>query len=65
MPRATEIINSFSLNCPPYGILNDYTSCDVSLTSGTNLNVTIDYGDGSVQQIFTPTGKAYFFLLQN
>jgi hypothetical protein len=57
LPKITEIVNTPVINCPSVGILNDYTRCDINLSAGTNLNVTIDYGDGSAPQNFIPTGR--------
>ena len=56
LPKITEIVNTSVINCPPVGLLNDYTRCEINLSAGTNLNVTIDYGDGSAPQNFIPTG---------
>ena len=55
LPSIQETMSTnVSLSCPANVTLNDYLRCDVTLVGGgSNLQLTIDYGDGSIQ-VYSP-----------
>ena len=53
-PVGSELIEAFNVTCPTILATTSYLQCDISLADGTNLNVNIDYGDGTATQAFTP-----------
>jgi hypothetical protein len=59
LPVASEYVDKFELNCPAIFSTVDYLQCDIKLNKGINLNVAINYGDGSTAQTFSPLGMFY------
>ena len=57
-PPVYDPIGTLSMICPPTIGTNDIVFCDITLSSGSNLEVTIDYGDGS-KDVFNPAGNLY------
>ena len=53
-PVGSELIQAFNVTCPSVLATTSYLQCDISLADGTNLNVGIDYGDGTAIQTFSP-----------
>lgn len=44
---AIDIINGANMVCPSSILTTDYLRCDITFTSGTNLQASINFGDGS------------------
>ena len=65
-PKIVESVNSLTINCPADQVPNnEYAMCDIKIKGGTDLKVSINYGDGTVTQEFYPIGISYFYFNTN
>ena len=60
-PKSIEPVSEFEISCPTLASIYDYLMCDILLSSGTNLNTQIDYGDAS-NQTFNAIGILDFLF---
>ena len=51
------------MNCPSCAFITDYIFCDIIVTGGgSEILVTVNYGDNGPNDVFTPLSKIFVFL---